>query len=61
MPAIVADSSDARAPPINAFIPNSESVFLWFGASEPIPPIWIPIDEKFANPHSMYVAIITDF
>ena len=53
MPAIVAESSDARAPPINAFIPNSESVFLWLGANEPIPPIWIPIDEKFANPHNM--------
>ena len=27
------------------------------GAIDPIPPIWIAMDEKLANPHSAYVKI----
>ena len=30
------------------------------GASGPIPPIWIPIEEKLAKPHNAYVAIISE-
>ena len=30
------------------------------GAIGPMPPIWTPIDAKLANPHSAYVAIISE-
>jgi hypothetical protein len=60
IPAIVAEINDAIVPPIKAFIPNFDNVFLCPGAKDPIPPIWIPIDAKFANPHNIYVAIIID-
>ena len=53
IPAIVADNNEAIVPPISALSPNSESVLRCFGASEPIPPIWMPIDAKLANPQSM--------
>ena len=39
IPAIVADKSEAKLPPITAFSPNSDNVLRWFGAKEPIPPI----------------------
>ena len=39
IPAIVADRREAIDPPIKAFIPNSDSIFLCPGAREPIPPI----------------------
>ena len=39
IPAIVADNNEAKLPPITAFNPNSDNVFLWFGANDPIPPI----------------------
>ena len=32
-----------------------------FGASAPMPPIWMPIELKFAKPHSAKVAIVNDF
>ena|SRR5690606_17389783 len=53
IPAMVAESSDAIVPPINALNPNCESVFRCAGAIEPIPPICIPIDAKLANPQSI--------
>ena len=61
IPAITADIMEANVPPTSARIPNSDSNFRCPGASEPIPPIWIPMEAKFANPQSMYVAIIIDF
>lgn len=51
----------AMVPPIRAFIPNWVSNTLFSGANAPIPPIWIPIDAKLANPQSAYVAINIDF
>ena len=30
------------------------------GARAPMPPIWIPIEEKLAKPHNAYVAIVKD-
>ena len=53
MPTIVADKRDANVPANKALIPNSESSFLLLGAREPIPPIWIPIEAKFAKPHNI--------
>lgn len=53
IPAIVAERSEATVPPIRALIPNSDKVFLFPGAKDPIPPIWIPIDAKLAKPQSM--------
>lgn len=53
VPAIVADNNDAKVPPKTAFRPNSERVLRWLGASAPIPPIWIPIEAKLANPQSI--------
>ena len=50
---MVAEIRDAILPPIRAFIPNLDKVFLCPGAKDPIPPIWIPMDAKLANPHSM--------
>ena len=50
---MVADIKEAIVPPIKAFIPNSDNTFLCPGAKEPIPPICIPIDAKFAKPHNM--------
>ena len=53
IPAMVADRREARVPPSTARMPNSERVFRWPGAREPIPPICMPMEAKFANPHSM--------
>ena len=39
IPAMVADKSEAMEPPIKAFIPNSDNIFLCPGARDPIPPI----------------------
>ena len=47
---MVADKRDAKVPPIKALNPNFERFFLCFGSRAPIPPIWIPIDAKFAKP-----------
>ncbi len=58
--AIVAESKEAIEPPKSALKPNSDNVLRWPGANEPIPPICIPIEAKLANPHNIYVAIITD-
>lgn len=53
VPAMVADNREAKEPPKTALIPNSDNVFRCPGAREPIPPIWIPIEAKLANPQSM--------
>ena len=50
---MVAESKDAKEPPKTAFIPNSDKVFRCPGASEPIPPIWMPIEAKLAKPQSI--------
>ena len=52
-PAIVADNNDAKVPPKTAFKPNSERVLRWLGARAPMPPIWMPIEAKLANPQSI--------
>ena len=51
IPAIVAVSQEASAPPIMALIPNFAKSDLRSGAIAPIPPIWMAIELKLANPH----------
>ena len=51
-------SQEAIAPPNIAFNPTfAKSLFL-DGAIALIPPIWMPIEEKLANPHNAYVDMI---
>ena len=50
---LVAEIKDAIVPPIKAFMPNLDNCLRCPGANEPIPPIWMPIDAKFANPQSI--------
>ena len=52
MPAIVAVVHDAMAPPIIALKPTLARSLLRPGAIAEIPPIWMPIEEKLAKPHS---------
>ena len=52
IPAIEADVNAARFPAIIARSPSAAMSFLRSGANPPMPPIWIAIDEKFANPSS---------
>ena len=59
-PATVADNRLASVPPTSALIPSLASSDLLSGARAPIPPIWIPIDIKFAKPQSAKVARNTD-
>ena len=56
-----AEISETIVPAIIALNPNSDKFFLCDGAKTPIPPIGIPIEVKFANPHNMNVAIVIDF
>lgn len=58
---MVADSNEAKVPPIKALIPSLDNIVLFPGASEPIPPNSIPMDAKFAKPHKIYVVITIDF
>ena len=51
-PAIVAVINVATDPPSTARNPSRAMSPRLPGASPPIPPIWIAIDEKFANPQS---------
>ena len=51
-PAIVAVMNVASDPPSTARMPKRARSARRFGASPPMPPIWIAIDEKFANPQS---------
>ena len=61
MPTITAVNKEANVPPIKANMPNRDKSPLLLGASDPIPPICIPIEAKLAKPHNIYVAIIIDF
>ncbi len=58
---MVADNKEAIVPPIKARMPNSDKVLRCPGAKEPMPPICMPIEAKFAKPQSIYVAMIIDF
>ena len=49
-PAIAAVKKQATVPPIRALMPNSVRVLRWLGAIAPIPPIWMPMEAKFAKP-----------
>ncbi len=53
IPMIVALSSEASVPPSSARKPNSLSQARLLGASEPMPPIWMPMLAKFAKPQSI--------
>ena len=50
----------ASVPASTARSPNCASSDLRLGASPPIPPIWIAIEEKFAKPHRANVAMVID-
>ncbi len=52
MPAIVAVSQEAIAPPNIALSPTLARSDLRPGATAAMPPIWMPIEEKLANPQS---------
>ena len=52
MPAIVPVMNAAREPPIMARRPIRARSARREGAMPPMPPIWIPIEAKFAKPHS---------
>ena len=47
-------------PAIMARMPIRDRSLRRAGAIPPIPPIWIAIELKFANPHSAYVAMMTE-
>ena len=51
-PAIVAVSHDAMAPPNIAFKPTLARSPRRSGARALMPPIWMPMEEKLAKPHS---------
>jgi hypothetical protein len=61
MPTITAVNKEANVPPIKANMPNRDKSPLLLGASDPIPPICIPIEAKLAKPHKIYVAIMIVF
>ena len=44
-------NQEAIAPPSIALKTILDKSFFRSGAIEPIPPNWIPIEPKFANPH----------
>src|SRR5580704_14548656 len=60
IPTIEADIRVAMVPASIARMPNFASCDFRFGASEPMPPICIPIELKFANPHNANVAIVNE-
>ena len=51
IPAMQADMKFAMDPAITAFNPKRARSDLRLGASAPIPPIWIAMELKLANPH----------
>ena len=57
IPATVAVMNAAIDPAIMARRPNRDRSCLREGAMPPMPPSWIAIEEKFANPESAYVAM----
>ena len=60
-PAMVAVMKFASVPASIARRPRRARSCRRLGASAPMPPIWMPIELKFANPHSAKVAIVNDF
>src|SRR5262249_59310962 len=60
-PAMVAVMKLASVPANIARSPRRARSWRRFGASAPIPPIWIPIELKLAKPQSAKVAIVNDF
>src|SRR5207247_2069043 len=51
IPAIAADMKFASVPASTARRPNRARSERRFGASAPMPPIWMPMELKLANPH----------
>src|SRR5439155_12246176 len=60
IPANVADRKFASVPAIMARNPSRARSCLRSGTSAPMPPIWIPTELMFANPHSANVAMVKD-
>src|ERR1022692_2233995 len=50
----------ASVPASTAFNPRRARSDRRLGASDPMPPIWMPMELKLANPHSAYVAMMKD-
>lgn len=50
IPTITAVNKQASVPAINALTPSWESRDFRFGINAPMPPIWIPMEAKFAKP-----------
>src|SRR5689334_20698808 len=57
---IDADIRFAMVPASMARKPSFANSERLLGASAPMPPIWMPIDEKFAKPQRAKVAIVTE-
>ena len=60
MPAIDADIRFAIVPASIARMPSRASSPFLFGASAPMPPIWIPMELRFAKPQSANVAMVNE-
>src|SRR5262249_55670760 len=60
IPAMHADMKFPRVPAAPAFKPSRARSDLRFGASAPMPPIWIAIELRFAKPQRAKVAITND-
>src|SRR5262245_2830208 len=60
-PAIVAVMKLASVPANMARRPRRARSWRRFGARAPMPPIWMPIELRFAKPQSANVAIVNDF
>src|ERR1035441_2571653 len=60
IPAIAAEIRLAMVPASIARTPNCARSLRRSGTSAPMPPICIPIEPRFANPHSAKVAIVND-
>ena len=59
-PAMLAVMKFASVPANIARSPSRARSWRRLGASAPMPPIWMPIEPKFANPHSAKVAMVND-
>src|SRR4051812_47572978 len=55
-PTTHAAMSEEIAPPTIASNPMRERSWRRLGASDEIPPTWMPTEAKFAKPHKAYVA-----
>src|SRR6186713_303160 len=60
IPAMVAVRKLAKVPASIARSPRRARSWRRSGASAPMPPIWMPIELKFAKPQSAKVAIVND-